>query len=205
MGWECFHMVVPNAVSSASEMWWKEMGSQQAWDLFPCRELLFPPSLCLNQVFVHPEAPSGKGFLPFTALCVSFGVKVLPSDSHMLEMRRGTCRSSQEWIKTGSSNLMNNLCAFQPSADVFRPLPWFQTSAASSQKGWGSLCKEVNVCWLLHLQALTVAFLQPWNWISTWCKLMVLCTLHSSLYFHKLLEIKSQGNIPHLRSQSKRL
>lgn len=43
---------------------------------------------------------------------------------------------------------------------------------------------------ITELQAFTLAFFQHWNRIFMWYKMMVLCTLHFSLYFVQVIRNK---------------
>lgn len=104
-----------------SSKWWSQRQWGRASDLYggtrqvagmrpsPWWGGLLPPILCFNQVSVGPEALSGKGFVALSCPLCFFWCRVLPSDSHMLGMQRGTWRCglalSQEWIKTKTANL----------------------------------------------------------------------------------------------------
>lgn len=175
---------------SACLRWWKEICGGQARGLLPGRESLFPPSLYLNQEFVLPEAGSGKGFLALSCLLWFLWPQVLPSDSRILEMQGGMWRSglplSQEWIKTEASKLMSivwcNPVLFSHPLVMCSPLPWFQASAMSgSRRVWQSLWISTFMM-VTEPQAFTDAFLQHWNGICIWYKLMIFCNLHFPLF-----------------------
>lgn len=88
-------------------------------------------------------------------------------------------RSLKEWINTETSNCMSMVCrspcGFQPStcrciqvSGCCRVMPaeWV------GQSLWISTFMRMT-----RRQAFTAAFLQHWNWIFIWWKLIVLCTL----------------------------